>query len=210
MPAPVVSDLAEAFWRDLGYHAEDDEAEDYALLIFCSAQMLPLEPVYEIVRERDDSPPWGILFDVDEAPAWALPYLSMYPGVVLEPGMSEEQQRNEIREPTGWRRGQTASIKIAGQRTLTGTKRVIVRPRTPEVGIHFIRTLIGETPDPARTEAVLRSALPAWELLDYEAMVGVTVEDIAASFKSVEALTAAFKSVEDLTDTLPEELPEGP
>ena len=184
--------------------------ETWPLLQFCAASLGPLGPVYEIVREGDDgAPPWSILWDVDKAPAWALPYLSMFPGVVLQPGMSEEQQRNEIREPTGWRRGQPAAIKIAARRTLSKPDaRVIVRPRTPEPGVHFIRTLISETPDPARTEAEIRSELPPWEVLDYEAMAGVTVEDVAASWKSVEALTAAFKSVEDLTDTLPTELPE--
>jgi hypothetical protein len=208
MPAPEVSELAEAFWRDLGFHSEDDEAEGYALLIFCSALTLPLEPVYEIARERDDSPPWAILFDVDECPAWALPHLSMYPGVVLQPGMSEEQQRNEIRQPTGWRRGQTPSIKIAGQRTLTGTKRVIVRPRTPGPGEHYVRTLLSETPEPERTEAELRAAIPPWEVLDYEAISGVSWADITASFKDWSAVKAAFTDWADLADTLPSELPE--
>jgi hypothetical protein len=209
MPLPEVSDLAEAFWRDLGFHAEDDEAQGYPLLIYCSAWNLPLEPIQEIVRERDDSPPWAILFDVDNCPAWALPHLSMYPGVVLQPGMSEEQQRNEIREPTGWRRGQPAAIKIAARRTLSKEDaRVIVRPRTPEPGSHYIRTLASETPDEERTRRELRAALPPWEVLDYEAIDGVTVEDVAAGWKTVEALTAAFKSVEDLADILPTELPE--
>ncbi len=208
MPLPEVSDLAEAFWRDLGYHAEDDEAQGYPLLIYCSAWNLPLEPIHEIIRERDGLKPWEILFDPDECPVWGLPYLSMFPGVELQPGMSEEQQRNEIREPTGWRRGQPQAIRIAGQRTLTGTKRVIVRPRTPEPGMHYIRTLASETPDEERTRRELRAALPPWEVLDYEAIDGVTVEDVAAGWKTVADLAAAFTSVEDLTDILPTELPE--
>ncbi len=208
MPLPEVSDLAEAFWRDLGYHAEDDEAQGYPLLIFCSALTLPLEPIYEIVRERDDSPPWAILWDVDECPAWALPYLSMFPGVVLQPGMTEEQQRNEIREPTGWRRGQTQAIKIAGQRTLTGTKRVIIRPRTPGPGEHYVRTLASETPDEERTRRELRAALPPWEVLDYEAISGVDWEDIEASYADWDTVAATFTDWDDLEDTLPSELPE--
>jgi hypothetical protein len=209
MPLPEVSDLTEAFWRDLGFHAEDDEAQGYPLLIYCSAWNLPLEPIHEIIRERDGLKPWEILFDPDECPVWGLPHLSMYPGVVLQPGMSEEQQRNEIREPTGWKRGQPAAIKVAARRTLSkADARVIVRPRTPKAGMHYIRTLLSETPDPERTRAELRAALPPWEVLDYEAISGVSWADIAASFEDWSAVKAAFTDWADLADVLPTELPE--
>jgi hypothetical protein len=206
---PVVSDLTEEFYSALGWWAKEDEAKEWALLKVAAAWIETLlDPVYEVVRERDSQPGWAILLDPENCPARSLPYLAQYVGAVLTPEMDEAQQRAEIKEPTSWKRGQLPSIKLVGQRGLTGTKRVIVRSRTPSVGHHFIRTLASETPNPEREEATLRAALPAWEALDYEAMVGVTVEDVAASWKSVEALTAAFKSVEDLTDTLPSELPE--
>jgi hypothetical protein len=209
MPRPVVSDLAELFYEDLGFHKDDDEATDWTLLRFNAGWAKPIEPVYELVRERDDgTPSWGILFDVDECPVARLPYVAQYPGCVLTPEMSEEQIRNEIREPTGWKRGQAASIKIAPRRTLTGTRRVILRSRTPEVGMHYIRTLATETLDEERTRKVLRAALPAWEVLDYEAIDGVTWEDIAASYKDSAAVAAAFTDVADLADILPNELPE--
>lgn len=210
MPPPEVSDLAEAFWRDLGFHAEDDEAEGYALLIFCSALMLPLEPIHEIIRERDGLKPWEILFDPDECPVWGLPHLSMYPGVVLQPGMSEEQQRNEIREPTGWRRGQMQAIKVAARRTLSkADARVIVRPRTPAPGMHYVRTLQSETPDPERTRAELRAAIPPWEVLDYEAISGVALVDLEAAWpKSLAEIEGQFTTLADIEDTLPTELPE--
>lgn len=210
MARPVVSDLTELFNEEFGFHTEDDEATDWTLLRFLSGAVKPIEPVYELVRERDDgTPPWGILFDVDECPAGRLPYLAQYPGCILTPEMSEEQIRNEIREPTGWSRGRTPAIKIAGQRSLTGTKRVIVRPRTPEVGIHYIRTLASETPDEERTRAVLRAALPAWEVLDYTAISGLTLEDLEAAWpKSLAELEGHFTTLADIEDTLPTELPE--
>lgn len=192
----------------MGFHQDADALLDWPLLRFMAAWIGPLEPVYEIVRERDDSPPWGLLFDADNCPAKRLPFLAQYVGVVPTPGMTEEQLRNEIREPTGWTRGRKPAIVLAGQRTLTGTKRVIVRPRTPEVGIHYIRTLASETPDEARTRADLRAALPAWEVLDYQAIEGVTVDDVAASWETVDDLATAFTTVDDLADVLPEELPE--
>jgi hypothetical protein len=167
-----------------------------------------LDPVYEVVRERLGQPGWAILLDPANCPAKALPYLAQYVGAVLTPEMDEAQQRAEIEEPTSWKRGQLPSIKLVGARGLTGTKRVIVRSRTPSVGHHFIRTLASETPSPERTEFTLRKrAVPAWERLDYEAMVGVTWEDVAASFESWAEVKSKFKSWADLADTLPSELP---
>lgn len=208
MARPEVSELAEQFFGALGFHAEDDEANDWPLLRFCAAWIAPLEPVNEIVRERGDSPPWGVLFDVDNCPAWALPFLAQYVGVVITPEMSEDQIRNEILEPTGWARGREPAIRIAAQRTLTGDQRVIIRPRTPEAGVHYIRTLKSETPDEERTRAVLRAALPAWEVLDYAAIDGVTWGDIAASYEDWAEILATFDGWADLADILPDELPE--
>jgi len=204
MARPVVSDLAEDFHEALGFHTEDDAELDYPLLHFVAVLVAPLEPIYEIVRERDDSPPWGVLFDVDECPAWALLFLSQFPGVLLEPGMTEEQQRDEIRAPTGWKRGQPEAIRIAGQRTLTGTKRIVVRPRTPVPGVHYIRTLKSETPDEERTRAALRAALPPWEVLDYEAFDGPTYTDADAAYADYDAEDEAVGTyTEDLESTLP-------
>jgi hypothetical protein len=122
--------------------------------------------------------------------------------------MDEEQQREEIRQPTGWKRGWRESIRTIAKRGLTGSKRVILRPRTPEVGHYFARTLLAETPDPVRVERDLRAAVPAWSLLDYEALDGVSWADVEASWEDWAAVKAAFDSWADLADILPDELPE--
>ena len=171
---------------------------------FCQALGAPLEPIYELVRERDDAAPWAILLDPDECPAFALPYLAQFVGVVITPEMDEEQIRNEIREPTGWKRGQTEAIKIAIRRTLTGENPlVIVKPRTPEVGHHYIRTLLSETPDPARTEAVVRAAVPAWEKLDYAAFVGMTWADVIAKHADWADVISDNPTWQDLIEQTP-------
>ncbi|HXS32239.1 MAG TPA: phage tail protein [Solirubrobacterales bacterium] len=209
--APVIGDgskLWEQLYEALGYHQEADPATGYALRQFCEGWCGTLQPVHELVRERDDGPAWAILFDVDECPAASLPYLAQYVGVVLTPEMSEADIREAIREPVGWARGRLPAIKISGKPTLTGTRRVIVRPRTPVPGAHYIRTLATETPEEERTRVRLRAAVPAWEVLDYEAIAGVTWEDVAAGWKDFAALTAAFTDFGDLADTLPTELPE--
>ncbi|HUB99261.1 MAG TPA: phage tail protein [Solirubrobacterales bacterium] len=206
-PADEDAALWEQLYEALGFHREADPNQGDALRKFCEAWSAPLEPAYEIVRERTDgTASWGVLFDPDRCPAESLPYLAQYVGVVITPEMSEQQIREEIAQPTGWSRGQEASIRIACQRTLTGARRVTVRPRTPAPGFHYIRTLLLETPEPARTEAVLRRSLAAWEVLDYEAVDGVAWEDVAATWEGWSTITSTFVSWADLADTLPEEL----
>lgn len=206
------SNLWEILYNSLGYHRDLDAGTDFTLRKFCEAWCAPLQGIYDIVRERSDSPSWAILLDADNCPADSLPYLAQYVGVVITPEMSEQQIRNEIKEPTGWARGRPPAIRIATQRTLQSVEGeellVIIRPRTPEVGHHYVRTLLSQTPDPDRTEYVLRHAIPAWELLDYEAISGVTVADVAASakWKTVADLAAAWPTVQALSEILPTDL----
>ncbi len=209
MARPEVSDLTEQLYEALGWHTEQDEAHDWPLLRFCAAWVETLlDPVYQYAAEDEDgSTPWTLLFDPDNCPEDALPYLAQYVGVIVTPEMTTEQLREEIKEPTGWSRGREASVKLVAARGLTGTKRVIIRPRKPAPGETYIRTLLSETPDPERTEALIRAALPAWEKLSYEAIAGVTWEDVEAAWETWEDLEADFATWNDLEDLLPEELP---
>lgn len=203
-------ELWELLYDSLGFHVEDDASGD--LRKFCEALCSPQEETFQIVRPRPDQAGWALLFDVDECPADALPFLAQFVGVQITSEMSEEQIRNEIREPTGWKRGQPESLRVATRRTLKPVAEeellVIIHPRTPEVGRHYIRTLLSQTPEPERTRAVIRAMLPAWEVLDYEAITGVTVADVTASAKwtTVADLSAAFSSVQALTEVLPTEI----
>jgi hypothetical protein len=212
-PLPPSPDDASTLWEllyeSLGFHVEDDEDQDFALRKFCEALCTPMQPAYDLVREREDSVGWGIVFDADNCPAYALPYLAQYVGVQITPEMSEEQIRNEIREPTGWKRGQPESLRVATRRTLEGENPlVIIHTRTPSVGTTYIRTLLSQTPDPVRTEAVIRAVLPAWEWLDYEAITGPTFADAAAStdWSNFTGLKEAFATFRALTEITPEEL----
>lgn len=176
---------------------------DEALLKFCQALCEPLQPIYDLVRERDDQAAWAILLDPDNCPAASLPYLAQYTGAILTPGMDEAQQRAEIGEPTSWKRGQEPAIRLMIQRTLTGTKQVTIHPRTPEVGHHYIRTLASETPSEARTAAVARQAVPAWEALDYAVFTDFTLDDFAAKWTTLAEAEAAYGSMEAIPNDVP-------
>ena len=217
----MTSNLWEYLYSEesLGPHVRDDADAGGALLAFCESWLAPLQPIHDIVRERPGEgengtllPSFGVLFDPDLCPTGSLPYLAQYVGVVVTPEMSAQQLRNEIREPTGWKRGQPESLRVAVRRTLEADgdtePMVIIRPRTPEPGRHYIRTLKSQTPEPDRTEAVVLENLPAWEVLDYAAIDGVTYGDIAAGYEDYAALAAAFPNYKALTELLPSELPE--
>lgn len=212
LPAPKDdgADLWEVLYEAFGYMRDFDPDNGYALRKLCEAWCAPLQRPYDVVRERADQPaPFSVLFDPDQCPAWLLPYAVQWVGVVPTPEMSEAQLREEFRQPAGWARGRPESIKTAIRRTLTGEQRVILKAQTPEVGHHYIRVLLSECPDPARTAAVARAAVPAWEALDFAAIAGVSLADLEAGWpESLEELEGAFTSLADIEDTLPDELPE--
>jgi hypothetical protein len=211
LPTPTDdgSNLWELLYSELGFWAEQDEDNEFALRKFCEALCDPIQPVYDQVRERDDQPaPWSITLDPANCPVAGLPYLAQYVGAQPTPSMDEAQMRAEISEPTGWRRGQPGAIKLIAQRELTGTKWVRIRPRTPSAGHIYIRTLASETPNQARVKAELEArGVPAWEVLSYEAIAGISWEDVEASWESWEALEGELMGWEEVELLLADELP---
>lgn len=209
--------LWELLYEPLGYlrHLDEEEGAPHHnhLRMFLEGQCEPLQPLYDILRERaDGTPPYGILYDPQRCPVELLPFLGAHVGAILTPDMDEAQMRAEIEAPTTWRRGQkrnkSEALKLPIRKTLTGSKRVIVRERTPGPADLYVRTLIEETPDPALTERVTAESKVAGLVLDYEAIDGVTWADIAAAFKDWGEVEDTFTSWADLADTLPDELPE--
>lgn len=199
--------VTDDFYASLGVFSRKDKSGD--LLKFCEGLGMPLERLYEIVGDQEDGRPgWSPLFLVDEVDAGHLAYVAQFPGARLTPEMTDAQRRAEIQEPSSWRRGQTESLKTAIRRTLTGSKRVIVRERTPAAHDLYVRTLKEETPDETRTLAVAKANKLAGLVMDYEAIDGVTWADIAAAYEDWGEIESTFTDWADLADTLPDELPE--
>ncbi len=214
-PPPAPADDGSFLWELLyeaqGFHRKADPATGYQLQRLCEALCAPMQPAWEVLRERaDGTPPYGILFDVDRCPVELLPFLAMHVGARLTPDMDEAQRREEIRQPTTWRRGQTETLKVAIRKTLDpeSSQRVIVRERTPDAAGLYVRTLIDETPSEAVTLAVILENKVAGLVLDYEAIDGVTWADIAASYEDWGEIEGTFGDWADLADILPDELPE--
>lgn len=207
-PAEGAYNLWELIYESLGFHREDDPATGYQLQKLCESLCNPYQPFYDLVRERDNQQGWAVLFDPDNCPERWLAFLSQLDGVRLTAEMTVEQQRGEIKAPTGWRRGQPETIRTATRRTLVPTNpeelaRVIIRPRTPEPGMHQVRTWLSQTPDPTRTEQVIRENLAAWEMLEYQAVTGMTYADVKAEEETYAAVKADFATYKDLVEALP-------
>lgn len=131
-----------------------DEEHDWAALKFCMALTAGnIDLIHELVTEAGDRPPWQILFDPENCPEIALPYLAQFVGARISPDMSEAQIREAIREPQAFRRGTIPAIEEVAKRRLTGTKTVIIEERYTGLPWRLrIVTLVEETPDPATTE----------------------------------------------------------
>jgi hypothetical protein len=201
--------LWELLYEAQGFHRKADAATGYQLRRACEALCAPMQPAWEVLRERaDGTPPYGILFDADRCPAELLHFPAMHVGARLTPDMNEAERRAEICEPASWSRGQTRAMKRAIQKTLQGSGRVIVRTRFPAAADIYVRTLIDETPDPALTERVAAESKVAGLVLDYEAIDGVTWADIAAAYGTWDEVSDTFDTWADLADILPDELPE--
>lgn len=203
------SSLAEVLYESMGIFRMLDESGQ--LLVLCQVKMARVQELYDLMRERPGVPAGALLLDPDNAPLKNLPYQSQYVGARLTANMDEAQMRAEIKQPATWSRGRVESIELVAKRELTGEQWIRVRPRTPGWGQIYIRTLLSETPDPARVELELldpRWGIPAWDVLDYEAIDGVTYADVDAGWKTYGELDEAFATYDDLDHVLPDELPE--
>lgn len=201
MTRPVVSELAEHIYESMEPFARlDGEGTDWALLRYIdSFSTSMLGTVYDIVRDRDDQPGWVILFDPDNAPVEALPYLAQFVGATLTDDMSEADRRAEIRTPSGWKRGTLPAFIAAIKRTLDGEQLVLVEERwTGDAYKLWVRTLDSETPDQARTLAAINAAKPMGLVLTYQAVISWAWSDVDDDYATWAALVAGFATWNDV------------
>lgn len=193
--------LADQIYEAMGPFAEDDASGD--LRAFVEALTSPAEQIYEIVGEAEQEFGWSVALDADLCPSAVLPWLAQWEGVTLTPDMSEADQRQAIKDREGSARGRVATIRARIERTLTGTKRIVVRERNPTAYSLYIRTWASETPDEDLTRAAILAQKPAGIVLDYDAATGVTYIDVAATYADYDALAATGMTYAELAESLP-------
>jgi hypothetical protein len=189
----------------MGIFAVGDEDRDWPLLRLCDVLCSTvLEPVHELVADREDEVGWEIALDPEEAPAYTLPWLAQFAGVTLEPSLSEAEQRAKIQERPHFARGRPASLLAAIKATLTGTKTVLVTERDGGEAYQLrVRTYASETPSEDATLAAILTQKPGGIVLTYEAITGQSYSDFAASVTDYADAAATYDDYADVRSTLP-------
>lgn len=159
--------IGEAIYAQLEPLAYDDENQGWALLILCGAIGRMLQPVDDLVSDGEDFPGWSVLLDVARCPYAYLPYLAQFVGARIPVGTPEEEARNLVRTPSGFRRGTKESLIAAAQKNLTGNKTVKVVERTSSAYALTVITRTAETPNPAITLQDILSQKPAGLVLTH-------------------------------------------
>lgn len=170
-----------------------DDLETYLRAI---GEMFTDVELYAMAEEDDQG--WVILFDPDQCPAPALPYLAQYVGERLPVGISDAAAREWIKDAPNQRRGTPMSIFYAAQRKLTGSRLVAMRERDggdPEK--LTVVTYTAETPDPAGTLADLRDVVPYDVDLTYSVLDGQDWGGVSTTFATWAAVDAAYATWAD-------------
>lgn len=200
----------------LAHRQTGEPVNDAILEAFCQGIGEALERL-GVVAFGDAGVPGGrVLRDPSVAPLWALPHAAMYTGATLPgrmPGESDADYLVRARDaavyPLGIRRGTHEAVRRTVQPLLTGTKTVFIADNFgDEYGI-LVRTVEGETPDPAAVEAALtgsyvsgggRGAIRAELLLTYLTADVVTFAEATLNFNVLPGtVTANNVTREDVT-----------
>lgn len=203
MSKPVVSTTTQEAYDRLGSAWIDpDESVDWHLLKFVQALTLNLTVINDLVRDTDEGPGWSIILDADRADPKYFPWMGQFNGTTVDLGLSEDDQRQQLKEVAGFRRGTIASMIAAAQPYLTGTKTVTITERDTSAYHFSVSTFTAETPDSSKVLAALLSQKPAGLVMDYTVAAGLTYGDLKASGKTYGELDAEFATSLDMKQAI--------
>jgi len=199
-PVVLGTTYADELYPELDPLTSAEADYDYPLMKFINTISLPYEEIEDLARDTSGTEPgWSVLLDIDRVPANAFGYLGQFIGVQLSPGLTNDQQRNRIRNTAGWTRGTVSAIVGAAQQRLTGSKTVILRERTQSSAYKLeVYTYSNETPNAEITEADIMAQKPAGLLLTYTAISPNSYDALDTSYASYNELNAAFPTYNDI------------
>lgn len=203
MTRPVVPDVADQLYDELGVTQPADEQLGWPFLIFLAGVAGAMGELPAIVRDTDSGPGWSAVLDPARCPAWALPWLAQFAGVKLTEGTSEAEQRARITSPPAFQRGTVDAMTAAARLHLTGAQQVTLIERDGSPYRLTVITYTSQTPDAAKVEAAVRSQKPAGLILTYRVDDGWNIGQLEAAYASVSAAEAAFTSIANLEGNLP-------
>lgn len=203
MTTSVQLQVADRIYASLGPLTQSDAANGYHLRSFTRALATMLVDVESLIRDTAAGPGWSTLMDPDVVPISALGWLAQFVGVDLLGGLTDAQQRQRVKETTGFARGTLASMEGAARQTLTGAQHVIVYERDTSAYHLTIRTYQTETPDPVLTEMVIRSLKPAGLVLVFQVVTGGTYAQLDTAFGTYADMDAALTDYDAQTLWIP-------
>lgn len=180
MARPIVVPITEEMYEALGPWTRRDEETDWHLLRFLNALGVQLQVTEDIVRDTDEGPGWSALLDIDRVPAWAIPWLAQFVGVVVDVNLAEADQRLQVKAASAMKRGTRQAFIDAVKTYLTGEKRVELYERDGSPYRFRIRTYLDESPTYSydrlkatyATYADLRAAHPTYtDISDVDLMI---------------------------------------
>jgi len=180
---PTVSITAERLYEALGPMQDQDDTHGWALLHLCDALTATAAEIEDLAADTDTRVGWQPLLDVILAPPKVLPYLGMFAGAVVTPGLTVDQQRALIRSAPGQRRGTVQAVKDAARLWLTGAQTVTVTERAGG-DAYAVRVTVyeAEVVDTAQLTAAVQASIPAGLSLDLIISEGWTYDALEARY----------------------------
>src|SRR5215831_2032493 len=117
-PSALTPDTyAERLYEALAPLAEDDDENQWSLLVYVNALGTMFQLVEDLVRDTPDGIGWSALLDLYRCPDIALPWLGQFAGVRVLTGSTPDQMRQRIASTDGFKRGTRQALIGAAQAT---------------------------------------------------------------------------------------------
>lgn len=154
-----------------------DQTGDLTTYVQAIGQMFAEVESYAL--DTDTVIGWSPLWDVDNAPSNALPWLAMVVGERVPAGSTDTQARALIRAAPNQDRGQPLAVVNAVKQVLTGGKIIGLRERARSDGTAdndalSVFTYTSQTPSVAAVQAALARTVPADINIYYQTLTGPT------------------------------------
>jgi hypothetical protein len=201
VPAP-----AERAYEALDPIASNDPASGWPLLRLLAAAGFGEVELWALAED----PGAAAWLAPQSAPAAWLPFVAQLVGARLTPTMSEQQQRDEISSPSGWRAGRPETIVATARRHMTGDRRVTLRMRyDPALGAgvdapgHLLLIAHADDVLPGHAAALERDvieATPAWLIGHVSITASRDYDAVKAQFPDYDAVKAQNADLDDLKE----------
>lgn len=168
-----------------------------ALTEYVTGLSLPFELVEAWASDTNTDIGWSLLLDIDRCPVEALPWLAQIVGLKLNTALSVANQRQQIHDAPNWKRGTPGAMAGAPAPYLTGSKTVIFRERYDGSGNdapYYVEviTLVAETTDATKVEAVIRAQKPGGIILTYVNASGPDLQFIKDNYATLQTIKDTF------------------